>query len=167
MFWIYIQNRIYTPLRDISKKDKRKHHSAAAIFLSLRSAVKLPQQIQGFGLKRLCNSQANENRTKKRQDGFVFVCIFPQSVGLMCTCAMILLMCVNECVRDHEIPSVCGSYSLCECVWLWLHHGSNNSLGSFVTIRLYLNSINHKSNSWHTHMQAHSLVGPNTESMTL
>lgn len=78
----------------------------------------------------------------------LFVCLSQCCVG---GCVNLKCFCYSACVCVTDTESVCRSLSVRACVWLWLHDNIN-SLSSFVTIRLYLNRINHTSHVWHAHV---------------
>lgn len=80
----------------------------------------------------------------------LFVCLSQCCVG---GCVNLKCFCYSACVCVTDTESVCRSLSVRACVWLWLHDNIN-SLSSFVTIRLYLNRINHTSHVWHAHVHS-------------
>lgn len=83
------------------------------------------------------------------RDMRVCLCVSTVLRGWMCKSKVFLLQRAHVCDRYGE----CLQVTLCArvCVWLWLHDNIN-SLSSFVTIRLYLNRINHTSHVWHAHV---------------
>lgn len=85
------------------------------------------------------------------RDMRVCLCVSTVLRGWMCKSKVFLLQ--RVCV--WQIRRVFAGHSLCArvCVWLWLHDNIN-SLSSFVTIRLYLNRINHTSHVWHAHVHS-------------
>ncbi len=97
----------------------------------------------------LCDKKTDEEGGIERQTRFI--CVSPKCVGRS---VMILLLCV--CVCGSWMQGVCWSFCVRDSVWVWLHQWNINSLRSFVTIRLYLNSINHESCLCHTRTHTHT-----------